>query len=108
MYFGLNDYSKKPPFLRSCFYGSPLLDSFSENLCFSTKRSAPILWAAPRETQPKSHTVKRGFYVAPRLGFEPRYTAPEAVVLPLDDLGIGSNCGQIISNVGVLVKRYVS
>lgn len=26
--------------------------------------------------------------MAPRLGFEPRYTAPEAVVLPLDDLGI--------------------
>ncbi len=29
-------------------------------------------------------------FLAPRLGFEPRYTAPEAVVLPLDDLGISS------------------
>ena len=26
--------------------------------------------------------------MAPRLGFEPRYTAPEAVVLPLDDPAI--------------------
>lgn len=26
--------------------------------------------------------------MAPRLGLEPRYTAPEAVVLPLDDLGM--------------------
>ena len=29
--------------------------------------------------------------MAPRLGFEPRYTAPEAVVLPLDDLAKGSS-----------------
>ncbi len=28
--------------------------------------------------------------MVPRLGFEPRYTAPEAVVLPLDDLGMTS------------------
>lgn len=28
-----------------------------------------------------------GFFMAPRPGFEPGYTAPEAVVLPLDDLG---------------------
>ena len=26
--------------------------------------------------------------MAPGLGFEPRYTAPEAVVLPLDDPGM--------------------
>ena len=29
--------------------------------------------------------------VAARLGLEPRYTAPEAVVLPLDDLAIGKH-----------------
>ena len=29
--------------------------------------------------------------VAARLGFEPRYPAPEAGVLPLDDLAIANN-----------------
>ena len=27
-------------------------------------------------------------YVAPRHGFEPRFTAPKAAVLPLDDRGV--------------------
>ncbi len=44
--------------------------------------------------------------MAPRLGFEPRYPAPEAGVLPLDDLGMGSNCGQIVSDVSLTVKRF--
>lgn len=52
----------------------------------------------------KTVLLKDGFCVAPRLGFEPRYTAPEAVVLPLDDLGIMSNCGQIVSNMCEPVK----
>lgn len=34
----------------------------------------------------KNHPVGGGFFMARRLGLEPRYTAPEAVVLPLDDL----------------------
>ena len=41
-----------------------------------------------REPQRKNHAFKRGFCMAPRPGFEPGYTAPEAVVLPLDDLGM--------------------
>ena len=42
---------------------------------------------APGREQPVSHLLilKR---VAPRHGFEPRFTAPKAAVLPLDDRGI--------------------
>ena len=42
--------------------------------------------------------------MAPRLGFEPRYPAPEAGVLPLDDLGMGLNCGPIVSDEASPVK----
>ncbi|KKR42993.1 MAG: hypothetical protein UT78_C0010G0001, partial [Candidatus Nomurabacteria bacterium GW2011_GWF2_40_12] len=31
---------------------------------------------------------RRFYFLAARLGFEPRYTVPETVVLPLDDLAI--------------------
>ena len=30
--------------------------------------------------------------MAPRHGFEPRFTAPKAAVLPLDDRGVGGKC----------------
>ncbi len=43
-----------------------------------TKRVRPIIEKPRREAWP---------FLAPRLGFEPRYPAPEAGVLPLDDLG---------------------
>ena len=47
-------------------------------------------------------------FLAPRLGFEPRYTAPEAVVLPLDDLGRDLNCGPIVTEKRGSVKpRWV-
>ena len=42
------------------------------------------LWAVRRMALEKPLCI----VLAPRPGFEPGYTAPEAVVLPLDDLGI--------------------
>lgn len=36
----------------------------------------------------KTHPFSECVLLAPGLGFEPRYTAPEAVVLPLDDPGM--------------------
>lgn len=36
----------------------------------------------------KKNPCIQGLFMAPGLGFEPRYNAPEALVLPLDDPGM--------------------
>ena len=38
-------------------------------------------------------------FVAPRHGFEPRFTAPKAAVLPLDDRGIEGKLTECLSSV---------
>ena len=57
----------------------------------------------------------RVYFLAPGLGFEPRYTASEAVVLPLDDPGMWPynrffdhtrQCPLLTSDIGFTLTLY--
>src|SRR5579871_1879579 len=52
----------------------------------------------------ESASVHRKKRLAPRHGFEPRFTAPKAAVLPLDDRGIGA--GILQSQFSILGHAY--
>ena len=70
---------------------SSLQKIFGSNLTLRNKKpsESPVKqYAALRAARANFSENDLNFILAAGLGFEPRYTAPEAVVLPLDDPAI--------------------
>ena len=73
----------------------------ADNLLFAIKKVEDTATLTPSPFEPAQKgsigpQMEPSYVLSPnvfaRLGFEPRYTPPEGVVLPLDDLAIAYNC----------------
>ena len=72
---------------------SALQKIFGSNLILLNQKvsgTAHPVYAAVAAAREKLGTMESNLVWAGRLGFEPRFTAPKAAVLPLDDLPIGA------------------
>jgi hypothetical protein len=68
------------------------------------------LWRIPGKSRTRDSANKTSLFnlggriMAPRHGFEPRFTAPKAAVLPLDDRGIQNQCNVVIAPAAIWVQ----